>query len=157
MCFHSLRNKIRVHPLGTPDSSPRYPTDSYHNLLSHCQWTGRTIPLSPQSCFEDLREVDNLTPHGAAWNTHHTQGGSTKELVCRTTHFHGEFFILSQELDDTSSYVFRLKSLMQKLQATSTRPYRCSAYVNPTLSICTHVCIRNDATRIPCKSLQWAL
>ena len=72
------------------------------------------------------------------------------ELVYGTTlRLPGEFFTSSSELGDPSTYVSRLKSSMQLLQATPPRPSQRTPYISPALSTCTHVFIRCDATRRP--------
>ena len=72
------------------------------------------------------------------------------ELVYGTTlRLPGEFFTSSRDPIDPSSYVSQLKSSMQQLHATPTRPSQRPAYVSPALSTCTHVFIRHDATRRP--------
>ena len=72
------------------------------------------------------------------------------ELVYGTTlRLPGEFFTTSRDSVEPSSYVSTLKSSMQHLQATPTRPAQRSVYISPALSTCTHVFIRHDATRRP--------
>lgn len=72
------------------------------------------------------------------------------ELVYGTTlRLPGEFFTSSRDSVEPSSYVSTLKSSMQRLQATPTRPAQRSVYISPALSTCTHVFIRHDAHRRP--------
>ena len=74
------------------------------------------------------------------------------EMVYGTTlHLPGEFFTssLSSTLADPLDYVTQLKSHMQQLQPSATRPTHRRSHISDTLATCTHVFIRRDAVRKP--------
>lgn len=77
---------------------------------------------------------------------------STAELVYGTTlRLPGEFFdITKDETADPASYVARLKSTMQQLQAAPVRkqPQR-KVHISDDLASCTHVFVRHDGVRKP--------
>ena len=78
---------------------------------------------------------------------------SAAELVYGTTlRLPGEFFEHTKhdETTDPVSYVARLKSVMQQLQAVPVRkqPHR-KVHISDDLSTCTHVFVRHDAVRKP--------
>ena len=77
---------------------------------------------------------------------------SMAELVYGTTlRLPGEFFDLTKyDTADPASYVARLKSAMQQLQAVPVRkqPQR-KVHISEALSSCTHVFIRHDGVRRP--------
>ena len=79
---------------------------------------------------------------------------STTELVYGTTlrlRIPGEFFSdCKADTTNPASYVTRLKSMMQQLQAKPVHKQNCTnVYVSPTLKSCTHVFIHHDAVKKP--------
>lgn len=78
---------------------------------------------------------------------------NTAELVYGTTlRLPGEFFDHTKDdgTSDPASYVTRLRSSMQLLQATPVRQQtQRKAHVNDNLLTCTHVFVRHDAVKTP--------
>ena len=75
---------------------------------------------------------------------------TSAELVYGTTlRLPGEFFTPTQNPLNPPTYVSQLKSFLQLLRATPPRMAQRTVYVDPSLSTCTHVFIRHDATRKP--------
>ena len=78
---------------------------------------------------------------------------TTAELVYGTTlRLPGEFFVATQDVNlmDSTSYVTKLKTTMQELQAPQVRPApQRQVHIGNALTTCTHVFVWRDAVKKP--------
>ena len=133
----------------------RIKTTSYHPIANGIvERFHRQLKASLKSFPTPTQWVDSLPMVllGIRTSLKEDISSSSAELVYGTMlRVPGEFFCAAtgDAVPDPASYVDRLKSAMQKLQAVPPRQQQRKSYVSPDLTSCTHVFVRHDAVRKP--------